>query len=124
MTDYIDYIPAISLGTQVADMTGKGADGFTAGGYASFVQAVTGSMPSVVPMPGNRAKIVLSKIQAVRMQQWLDRQLGMALAKPKVPPSLEIDMGPALVPWALKYAVPAAMLFIVIGWVAHHYFAR
>jgi len=62
MADFTDYIPAISLGTQVADMTGKGADGFTAGGYASFVQAVTGSMPSVVPMPGNRNDISICEV--------------------------------------------------------------
>jgi hypothetical protein len=130
MADVIDYLSSLAVGTSVTNLTGVPADGITAGGYSAFVQSVTGKPPAIVQLrdkaglPVKRAKLVLTKEQAVLMQKWLDKQTGIALSKPKVPPTLEIDLGPVMVPWALKYAVPMIVLFTVAGWVARWYLVR
>jgi hypothetical protein len=124
MAELLDYVPSITLGTGVAKITGKSQDGFTAGGFAAFMLSISGENPTVVRLPNNRAQLVLSKKQIAALQKFLDREIGLAVAKPKEPPTLDISLGPALVPWALKYAVPAAVLLIIAGWVGHYYFAR
>jgi hypothetical protein len=96
----------------------------TAGGYAAFVQALTGRPPVIEPLPNRRARVLIDKQQATLIQKWLDQQLAMAIRKPAKPPSLEIDMGPVLIPWSLKYSIPMAVLFVVLGWVTHWYLGR
>ena len=124
MAELLDFVPSIGIGTQVSKITGKNADGFTAGGFSAFVLALTGQNPTVVRLLNNRAQLVLSKEQCIIMRQWLDRELGLALRKPKTPPTLDIQMNPVLIPWILKYAVPAVVLVFVGGWLAHSYLGR
>lgn len=123
MADLTDYIVPVAIGSRVTSLTGKSADGFTAGSYAAFIQSVTGEPPTVVPMTNKRASIMLNEKQKIKMSQWLDKQLTMALAKPK-DESLVIEMNPVLVPWALKYAIPMALFFVLAGWVGHWYLSR
>jgi hypothetical protein len=58
------------------------------------------------------------------MQKWLDRQLKLAVSKPASPATLEIDFGPVIMPWLLKYGIPLSVGLIAAGWVAHWYLAR
>jgi len=124
MAELLDFLPSIGIGTQVSGITGKADDGFTAGGFSAFVMSVTGKNPTLVRLQNNRAQLVLDEKQAVLLRKWLDRSLGLALAKPKTPPTLDIQMNPVLVPWILKYAVPAALLLFVAGWIGHYYLSR
>lgn len=124
MAELLDFLPSIGIGTQVGTITGKAADGFTAGGFSSFVLAVTGSNPTLVRLPGNRAQLVMSKEQSMRIQQFLDRQVGLGIKDAAKKPSLDIQMNPVLIPWMLKYMVPALVVVFVGGWLAHSYMGR
>jgi len=110
------------MGSNATTITGKSADGFVAGGFAAFIQAITGRMPTLVPLPNKKAKVILSGEQVLKMRKWLDSQMWAAIKAPEQ--SLVLEMNPVIVPWALKYIVPAALLFVVLGWVGHHYLAR
>jgi len=123
MADLIDFIPSITIGTRIAGMTKKNADGVTASGYSAFVTAITGENPTIVDLGNNKARLILTKNQVDLMQRWLDRQTGIALKK-KEPSSLEIDLKPVFIPWALKYAVPVVILFFLAGWLGHYYVTR
>jgi len=122
MPDLTDYMNALTLGTNVSDITGKAADGFVAGGFGAFVKALTGELPTVVTLPNKKASIVLTADQAKTIRSWLDGQL-MGFLKPK-DASLDIQMNPVIVPWILKFLVPAALLLIAAGWAGHYYFSR
>jgi len=124
MAEFVDFVPSIAIGTQVGVITGKPGESFTAGGWSAFLLAITGENPTLVRLPNNKTQLVLSKNQIVKVQKWMDEQLRLSLIKPKTPPALDIALGPAIIPWALKYAVPAAVLFIMMGWVGHYYFSR
>lgn len=124
MAELIDYVPSITLGTNVSQITKKAADGFTAAGFSAFMMAISGENPTVVNTGKNTAQLVLTKNQVVSLQQFMDRQLKTIMAKPLVKPSLDIALGPAVVPWALKYVVPAAVGLILVGWFAHSYLGR
>ena len=122
MADIGDYIQALTIGTEATEITGKAADGFVAGGFAAFVQALTGKLPTLVTLPDRKAKIILSGEQVLKMRKWLDSQMWAAIKKPEQ--SLTLEMNPVIVPWALKYIVPAALLCVVAGWLGHYYLAR
>jgi hypothetical protein len=124
MADITDYVMSAAIGTRVSSITKKSQDGFSAGGYAAFIQAVTGQPPTVVLLNNNRVRLVLSEAQKSLMQKWLDTQLKSSVAKQTELSSLEIELGPVLTPWLLKYAIPTAVFFVVTGWVAHHYMSR
>ena len=124
MSDLTDYLPALAVGTQVSTITGNTMDGFTAGGFAAFTQAVTGQAPTVQTLDGKRARVLMTAQQAGVMRKWLDGKLIAAVKKPAVPPSLELELGPVLMPLALKYVIPTAVIFILIGWFGHHYLVR
>lgn len=124
MADIVDYLPAITIGTQVSGITGKGSDGLTAGGYAAFITSITGRQPYVETLPNNRARMVLDKDQAVKFQQFLDKQLGLGMLLLQKKQSLDIDVRPVVIPWALKYLVPATLLIFASGWIAHWYMSK
>ena len=122
MADIADYIQALSIGTDASGITGKPADGFVAGGFAAFVQAITGKPPAIQQLPDRKARVVLSQEQVVIMRKWLDSQFWSVMKKSDS--SLTLGMGPVIVPWALKYLIPAALLFVVAGWLSHWYLTR
>jgi hypothetical protein len=124
MADLADYLPAISIGTQVSGITGKSADGLTAGGYSAFITSITGRPPTVVPLPNSRAQIVLDRAQIVAFQKYLDRELGIGMRLLGKPSTLDIDVRPAVIPWALKYVIPATILIFAGGWIAHWYMSK
>ena len=122
MADITNYLEALSMGSNATTITGKSADGFVTGGFAAFIQAITGTMPVLVTLPDKKAKVVLSGEQVLKMRKWLDSQMWAAIKKPEQ--SLTLEMNPVIVPWALKYIVPAALLCVVVGWLGHYYLAR
>jgi len=122
MADITDYLEALTMGSNATTITGKPADGFVAGGFAAFVQALTGKLPTLVTLPNKKAKIILDEKQTVIMRKWLDTQMWTAIKRPEQ--SLTLEMNPVVVPWALKYIVPAALLCVVAGWLGHYYLAR
>lgn len=123
MAELLDYVPSITLGTTVSQITRKPVDGYTAAGFSAFMMSISGENPTVVNLGKNKAQIVLSKKQIADLQKFLDDQLKNAIS-PLKPPTLDIALGPAIIPWALKYAVPAAVGLILIGWFAHSHFGR
>jgi hypothetical protein len=124
MPDLATYIPALSIGSKVNDITGKAEDGLTAGGFAAFILSITGTAPQIVVLPDRRARLVLSSAQAVKLQSWMDKQLSDAVKLPSKPATLELALAPAIIPWALKYAIPATALVFLIGWISHWYFSK
>jgi hypothetical protein len=123
MAELLDYIPSIALGTNVTQITKKPVDGYTAAGFSAFMLSISGENPTVVNLGKNRAQIVLSKKQVVDLQKFLDVQLKN-IVSPLKPPTLDIALGPAIIPWMLKFAVPAAIILILTGWFAHSHFGR
>jgi hypothetical protein len=119
-----DYLPAIAIGTQVSSMTNIPADGVTAGGYSAFVLSLTGAPPSVQQLPNGRARLLLSPAQATLMGKWLDKQVGIASKILTTPASLDIDMSPVIIPFVMKYAIPAAVIFLTLGWIAHSKYGK
>ena len=124
MSALTDYLPALGVGTQVSTLTGNTMDGFTAGGFAAFVQAITGSAPTVQQLDGKRARVLMTAAQSTALKQWLDNKIVSAVKKPATPPSLELELGPVLVPLFLKYMIPTALIFIIIGWFGHYLVTR
>lgn len=120
----LDFIGSASIGTQAYDITKSTTDSFTAGGFAAFVQSVTGEIPFIYDLGNKKARIVLSKNQVVKMQKYLDTQLGKALNFKMPASNLDIALNPVVIPWALKYIIPASLLLILTGWVAHWYMSR
>jgi hypothetical protein len=120
VADISQYLAAAGAGIQAARLTGNAGDAWPVGGYAAWIQSVTGTVPAVVDLGGGRVKIVLSSVQQAQLSSWLDTQVS-GLLKPKRPGRVEYELGPVLTPWSMKYVVPAAILFLVLGWVGHWY---
>lgn len=119
MADLAPYIQAALVGASAVAITGYGEDALTAGGYAAWVQAVTGSVPAVTRTDDNRCRLVMSQSQVLAMQQWLDQQVGKALGPQGAPPRVQMDVGPVFGPWAAKFAIPAGLGVFALGWLAH-----
>lgn len=119
--DITPYAAAIAVGGTASEITGNLSDSVPAGAYAAWINSITGSVPQVIATPDKRARLVLSKEQSIRMQAWLDSQVGSALSKPKILPRVQIELGPALGPWAIKYAVPLIVGSALAGWILHWY---
>jgi hypothetical protein len=124
MAELTDYLPALSIGTKVSEITGNGIDGLTAGGYTAFITSITGRPPYVQTLANKRARLLLDSQQNTKFQQYLDRELGIGMLMLKKKQSLDIDVRAAVIPWALKYIVPATALIFISGWVAHWYASK
>lgn len=113
-------------GLEAAEITGRTGDAVKAGGYAAWINSVTGTPPKVIKIEGEkRARLVLDKGQVRQMQQYLDNQVGGLLAKKDgPPPSVEFELGPVLKPWAMKYALPLGVGLFLTGWVAAWYLTK
>ena len=125
MANIEPYLSAISIGSQVSDITGDLSDAFKGGAYAAWIQSITGEMPTVIRIGSeNRVRIILNSRQVQRMQQWLDQQVGKLTAKDKEPATIEYELGQVFKPWAFKYAVPAGLAFFVAGWLLSWYVVK
>jgi len=116
----IDYLPALALGQRAATITGVSNDAFPAMGYASFIQAITGEMPTVVDLGNKKARILLSERQVAIMKKWLELRVAAGIKLAKSPSNLEINAKPFIMPVVLKYALPALVAMFALGWFAHN----
>jgi len=107
-----DLVDAALISGQVAEITGNFVEGLKAGAYSSWVKSVSGSLPKVLTLPGDRVRLTWNNPEQIAaMQSWLDGTLQPA----KTPPVIEYDLGPVLKPWITKKAVPYAILLFIAG---------
>lgn len=117
MAEITDYIGIVGLAGAVSGHTGDHMDGAKAGGYSAWVQSVTGEMPYVKRLPGNRVKLVLSESQVKKLQTFLDTQVSGMLNR-REPGAVDYGLTPVVKPWALRYALPAGLGILVAGFIA------
>jgi len=115
-----DYLSSVGIGSKVSDITKNTMDMYTAAGFSALILSISGNNPTLITLPNNRAQLVLSKDQIKAFQDFLDTQV-LNFTKKKSG-TLDIALGPALVPWMLKYAVPAVIVLFLAGWFSHAYF--
>lgn len=124
MGSALDYLPSLAMGTKTVQTTGVAADGFVASGYASLIQSITGSQPTLVLLGGKKVRMLLSPQQVETMKKWLDGRVAAGLKVAKSPSNLEIDARPFVMPVVLKYAVPVAAVLFFAGWFAHSFIGK
>ena len=112
-----------AFGFRVNSLVGSLEDSAAAAGYAAFIYSLTGSTPEIVDLGDNRVRVVMTRDQADILQNWLDSQVAGFL-HPRKPAKVEFDLNPALVPWALKFALPAGIGLFLIGLLAGKYIIR
>jgi hypothetical protein len=122
--DALAYLPALALGTKVNTITGVSADGFTAAGYASLVQSVTGETPTLVDLGNKKARILLTEKQNQLMKAWLEGQVTAGIKMASAPSGLDLSAGPFIMPVILKYAVPVGLAVFALGWLAHSFIGK
>jgi hypothetical protein len=119
------YLDSAAIAGRVISITGKPGDGLSAGGYAAWIESITGSPPQVIDNRNGTVKIVLSQSQILSMRQWLDSQVKSAVSLKTGPaPSVQVELGPVLTPWAFQYAMPLMIGTFTLGWLAHWLLAR
>lgn len=123
MSSLLDSLSSFSSGSSVSDYTGKSMDGVVAGVYSTVVQQMTGLEPVIVKNPDKSVTMILNEDQAKMMRKFLDKQLWSVLKKP-AGQSLHIDLNPVIVPWVLKYALPAAAVLVALGWFGRGWMQR
>jgi hypothetical protein len=120
----LDYLPAVTMGTKVNTITGVSTDGFTATGYASLIQSITGRPPTLVPLGNKKARILLDEQQISIMKKWLEQRVAAGIKIAKSPSNLDIVAGPFIMPVVLKYAVPACLAVFILGWLTHSFLGK
>lgn len=120
MADISPYLDAGAVGIQVKNITGNSSDGWKAGGYSAWVSSITGQVPRVTVTGDKTASLSLTQAQAKLMRNWLDEQVKKGLMK-KEKPSLELGFGTVAGPWAMRYVVPAAIIFFALGYLTRHF---
>lgn len=116
-----EYGSAIIIGNEARKITGDTGSGFKAGGIAAGIESITGKPPRIVKIGKNRVELRLTKAQQIEMRNWLD---SLLFSPPGPPPKVSVDLNPAIIPWALKYAIPTAAGFFFLGYIAHYFLNR
>ena len=122
MADLSTFLPSLTVGASVQNATGDLGAAAAAGGYAAWVQSVTGAAPSVRALPDGRAQLSLTPAQNQAMQGFLDRQVASIFQPSAEKPTVDYQLGKFMTPWAMKYMIPAGVGLFVLGWVAAYYF--
>lgn len=115
MPDLTPYIRSASIGTEVAKKTGNTSDGLKAGGYAAFVDSVTGSSPKVIEREDGGVALVQTETQNKILGNWAENQLLDSFLKRKPAGKVSYNIGPAFTPVAVKYAVPVTAGIFAAG---------
>jgi hypothetical protein len=98
----------------VNSITGDSEAAAAAAGYAAFIQSIGGDAPNVIDLGDKRARLPMTENDKVALRKWLDEAVKPSAIKPTV----EYDFGSALTPWVLKYAIPAAVVVFIIGYMS------
>jgi len=117
----IEYGRSIIIGNEARRITGDTSAGFKAGGISAWVESITGQPPKIVQIGSGRVELRLTKSQESKMKTWLD---SLVFSPPGPPPKVSIDLNGAIIPWALRYAIPTAAGFFFLGYMAHWFFNR
>jgi hypothetical protein len=124
MGNALDYLPALSLGQTASTITGASNDAFIGMGYASLVQSITGSMPSIVNLGNKKAQIVLTPQQSAIMEKWVSKNIASAIKIAKSPSNLDLNTGTFVTPVIIKYALPTMLAAFAAGWFAYSLFGK
>lgn len=114
MADITPYLRSASIGTEVANKTGSAGDGLKAGGYAAFVDAITGSSPTIVDREGG-VTLVQTQAQNQMLSNWVESQMLDSIFGRKPVGKVSYEIGPAFTPVAVKYAVPVTAVIFAAG---------
>lgn len=124
MTDIGPYLDSIAVTSQVHAITGSLGESAKAGGYSAWINAVTGTPPRVIRIPGtNRAELTYTPEQVQSMTAWLDETVKGSFKK-GAPPPVEYNTGELFKPWVAKRVAPIGIGAIVAGIVAGILLAR
>jgi hypothetical protein len=124
MANLDQFLQPLAVSSRVQGAVNDLGASAAAGGYAAWVQSVTGSPPGVEALPDGRARLTLTSEQRGMMQGWLDKQVVSVLQPPAEKPKVDFGMGEYLTPWAIKFFIPAGVGMFVLGWLAAYYFQR
>lgn len=119
MSKLNDILNTAGYGLAVSGHTGETIDASYAAGYAAWIKSITGSFPQVVRLPGNRVRLTLTAQQQKTMRDYFNSQIFKALKPADKKPRVEYELAPVLKPMAYSYGIPAALLFVGVGWFAH-----
>lgn len=114
MADITPYLRSAALGTQVADKVGNVGDGLRAGGYAAFVDSITGASPTIVDREGG-VTLVQTQAQNKILGNWVENQILDSFLHRKPAGKVSYEIGPAFTPVAVKYAVPVTAVIFAAG---------
>lgn len=116
MANLTPYIRSAAIGTEVARITGDTGDGILAGGYAAFVDSITGEPPQVVTRPdGSGVDLMQNKNQNRMLGNWAEIQMLDSIFKRKPAGKVSYAIGPAFTPVAVKYAIPVTAVIFAAG---------
>lgn len=115
MPDLTPYLRSAAIGTEVAKKTGSTSDGLKAGGYAAFVDSVTGASPKVIDRKDGGVSLVQTETQNRILGNWAENQLLDSFFKRKPAGKVSYNIGPAFSPVAVKYAVPVTAGIFAAG---------
>lgn len=86
--------------------------------FSFFVRNITGTDPKlVISTEPDIVRVELTEQQKQIMIRWLDKQVINAFTGQE-PGELDIDFGGVLVPWALRYLIPATALIFFGGYLS------
>lgn len=93
--------------------------------FATWVERTIGSRPRIVEkiatLPTGEEHeyidIVFSPEQRQQLIRWLDDQLGGALQTDRPPQDIQINLGGVLLPWSMRYLLPAGVGLFGLGWI-------
>ena len=115
MADITPYLRSAAIGTTVAQKTGEASLGFKAGGYAAFIDAVTGQSPSIVERDDGGITLMQTEAQNKLIGSWAENQLLDSFLHRKPAGKVSYEIGPAFTPVAVKYAIPVTAVIFAAG---------
>lgn len=114
----LQYLPALSIGQKASEITGASNDTFVGMGYASLIQSLTGSAPTIQKTAEGKAKLFLTPSQNAIMKKWLDARVAAGIKIAKAPSNLDLNAGTYITPVIIKYAAPTAIIVFILGYIA------
>ncbi len=123
MANLSPYIRSAAIGTEVAKITGDTGSGVLAGGYAAFVDSITGAPPKIVERPdGSGVDLVQSDNQNRMLGNWAEVQVLDSIFNRKPAGKVSYAIGPAFIPVAVKYAIPVTAVLFTAGFLVGRMF--